>query len=1431
MRTRQTIIWTALPQGFVGDRLRITVFVTPRLESPDATRAGATLADFPTFVHWAETIKGVNFKVEFEGFSPVKDEQVTRVMPAPPTAFWDSLFNERTFVRPYAFDDLSGRNFISYPVADALAFIRGQYQKVATQSPADMPLVSFLLGDTNADGNPVTGDPSGFDPVAPRARDHIRDPARMQATAAFDKVGEFHRRLSDGRRATLPRTDEEFERLVDFHQMVSLLADYPELLTRMGLAVELLVPKSWPEVKADKPGHVRVTPVWTHTPANDHMDFSPSTAYVLQNQARIFAPAPRNTAEVENGVLKVSSAPYELVQVDVDGAAIKALNFVESMKSIDARQQTDAAAGLSSQPTRAGVPTIRSGGLSVVRGGRAKDFKEGLGRPKSFDQHVQRKRALMKTNPTSAEIEERATRLRAEDIVRGYRVDVLDEHTGKWHSLCVRDGEYFFLNAPDAPNVIDGSLPTTDIRHSVFERRMETPLSLKPWKIRDEGFVKMGLTGPTDGSTTDLRLHESLFHWDGWSLAAPRPGRHIGPNGKPLQELNLAEQARTDFKLVASFVAARGSLPRLRFGRRYGLRVRTVDLAGRSLTLEEANANAQAGALVPYLRFEPVAAPVVVMDEEHQPRHYPGESLERLVVRSNFDTTAKAYAARFGQLMGNAKYKPAARRLIAPPKATQLMAEMHGVFDDPATGRARADAYQLISHKAEGAYRPAQDKSADDVIANKDKRPDSSLDPVAPASPFDLPYLPDPLARGAALRFLPGAGGQLGRLVVKPAPAQPLRPDVLRLPFKRDSRAIEYVPLSSVHALGDFASERQSAVLVGFDLEAGWPNFRPFFIALTEPPARMLADDPGRPVWDDKSRTLFVQLAQAETRTIRLSSFFGTERLADFALEMMGVWQWMKEAKGLGAQQLDMLRQLALLGMHWMLTPYREVTLVHAVQQPLAAPTLQGVTFAPGGRATREEGDTYALLEGSIGLHAKSTGKIDLIARWDEQRDSLAAPKPQTIKGSAHVIEKRTGLSDWTLPFDWKLDPSDPERRRMLDRRVRHEFGDTRYRRVRYQTIATSSFREYFEFKDGSAPNASALDFTRVSTETDFVIIPSSARPTAPKVRYVVPAFKWTRTDPANFSANVTTRVSTRTGALRVFLERPWFSSGDDERLAVVLAPGPAPSDAIKPYVTQWANDPIRVSASPAAQLPAPSNFPRRLKEEDDTVWLSEPNSGSVMVASHKVQYDEQRQLWYCDIEVDAGAAYFPFLRLALARYQPSTEHAPRSVEGVELSRVVLTDIVQLVPTRTTTVKLIQQGKDFELFEVTVKGSTYTGVAGSNPKVKVSSKIEVTAEWRDPKTGGELDWIEDDPAVNESALSEGEMNSQSIIWKGNIRLGFLSPPPERRIVVKEWESLSPTPAMAGGDNDNTKRLVYAEHFTAPPILAPPPDFKPKLTDL
>ena len=74
------------------------------------------------------------------------------------------------------------------------------------------------------------------------------------------------------------------------------------------------------------------------------------------------------------------------------------------------------------------------------------------------------------------------------------------------------------------------------------------------------------------------------------------------------------------------------------------------------------------------------------------------------------------------------------------------------------------------------------------------------------------------------------------------------------------------------------------------------------------------------------------------------------------------------------------------------------------------------------------------------------------------------------------------------------------------------------------------------------------------------VHVPSSARPPAPTVLSAVPAFVWETTR----NGAMTTRVR-RGGRIRVELASPWYQTGKDEALAVVVA-----ADFASPRATAW---------------------------------------------------------------------------------------------------------------------------------------------------------------------------------------------------------------------------------------------------------------------
>src|SRR5262249_717307 len=120
--------------------------------------------------------------------------------------------------------------------------------------------------------------------------------------------------------------------------------------------------------------------------------------------------------------------------------------------------------------------------------------------------------------------------------------------------------------------------------------------------VKDEGVFHPSVTGPyaepgaAAGDHPPMRIHEGFLQWDGWSLSAPRPGKTLSnttnpadPTPPPTLHQRPANDPLTSTGLQVQTSARPGSLPRLRFGRSYRLRLRTVDLAGNGLTLKAAD--------------------------------------------------------------------------------------------------------------------------------------------------------------------------------------------------------------------------------------------------------------------------------------------------------------------------------------------------------------------------------------------------------------------------------------------------------------------------------------------------------------------------------------------------------------------------------------------------------------------------------------------------------------------------------------------------------------------------------------------------------------------------------------------------------------------------------------------------------------------------
>jgi hypothetical protein len=1401
---KQLITWTALPNGFgtakdgITPVLKISVRASPRL-TPD-NGGKAPISSFADFHNWTD--KPWRFSVLFGDYpasGPVTPtisgvKPVNELLPD----LWIKLFQSEpsVMVHERITGDYSNPVVRSFPARRVHEFIKKQYTAIALEFPTELPSPGSVYNGQrhniegtslskrgNANFSPLDFNIQTRELLERQLYSIISEgvvpynyPVDIDENNAvqldFYQAELFHA-FKGGQFDTPPKKPE-----LDFHKILAMLGDYPELLRALGLVFdfELSIPagigsvadqivRIWPENRLSDVGDSKI-------PLSDERDskIALATLYDFDGVAKVFS-AKAAGSLIKNGHLDMSGKDFAVAQVDIDGSALKAINFTQTLGDLGIHKPR-----VLGTPKTAALPALRSGGMSVLMNDRASELIKTIHNGTGFE-------AQLATEAARKEI-----KFHAEDITRGYCIDIYDEETGKWRSLCQRTGCY---------------------SHSSLPKELE---------LEGEGTVTLAPISSSDSSgSKDLYLHEALFHWDGWSLSVNHPGLTIRKPlsffanmaafalkmKQPMEDLSSFLKSKLKEKTLFALASYKGDGT--------DLEAKTVELERylakdivaviesgsiytdqlfsgvtmRAVTMQLLTENPQGKNLIRLNRLllEDAYPSEIVKNDSNNVGNEPTDIENAIGLEIKFKVKSGSLPKlRFGHqyklrartvdIAGNSRlfkddldateatssepylrFEPVAspammsdpglrpgesvdrlvirswepqasnptdettRRHILAPRTSVQMAEQHGMIDTAAPGGAASWHPELVKRDAAAI---TEFLSAGDTLD-------------------EAPYLPDPIANGATFMGLPGADAPL-------------------------------------------------AFPVSFSKEYVWPHTGTFRIILKEGVAGF--------EWNEAKRELVVFLPKAERITIRMSS-----NLSDVAtLEKLGIWKWISEATP--SSWLDKFRKIAVEGRHWMITPFREITFIHAVQCPHSAPVLQGAS------ALRSAGDTFFTLAGLLHVHGKSTDKVDFRAAWED-----ILPKPKAGNGFGTASKEADACH-------FKV--SDPE---LLVARMseRHELGDTRHRRISYWATATSRFREYFEEDTIASPPTNNLVFTTPPSNkrpADFILdVPSSARPLSPKIEYIIPTFGWEE------ERNSDGAFRRRTGnSLRVYMSGEWFSSGEGELLGVILAHGPlivtqdglnegeinalyrpaapVPPETLQPFVTRWGIDPIWLSGL-VHQTPTLHHFPdatvratNLLLEENPEIPAGEPKWG-VAVAGHAVAYDSERQLWYCDITIDAGPSYYPFVRLALARYQPC------SVAKTELSRVFTADCVQTIPERLVWVGPNPKNP----FSVRV---SLSGVAPRHTKnIVCPNRVIVRAEICMPGTKPPVWAPLGTPWV---PLSEMQVSKTVTVWNGEIYLPQVRDAQRYRLVVEEYEFLNADPGR-GLDTTAASALRMATHVS------------------
>lgn len=789
----------------------------------------------------------------------------------------------------------------------------------------------------------------------------------------------------------------------------------------------------------------------------------------------------------------------------------------------------------------------------------------------------------------------------------------------------------------------------------------------------------------------------------------------------------------------------------------------------------------------PFLRWDPVIEPAVV------PRHpyTEAESLLTLVVRSGIegpstdgglDLTVVPSAAYAAEVLGahpelGLAWRADSQRHLAPPKSSQFEAELHGMFD-AAFGAASPDDVRTALALALRESGTFLDSTVADLASPgvRVQQPGIAFH-TSPTAEVPSAATPDEHTRGEALTPGQYVAHDVDDLVV------PYLPDPLTTGL-----SMVFPDAGRDHRLaGLFAIE-------GVTLPYGgtWPE---------RPPVRLVLESGEELAARVEGDVARVQVPPGEQLRLRISS-----ALDRSSLDLLGLWRSLPDV----LQSVDLLAEAAADGWFWWLTPSTEIRLVHAVPRPVEVP--RPTVLVP----VRVPGDTAVTLFGGVDVHGPSTERIDVEASWREWIDDVTKPEPAQVdvKAAAAYTTVRydedllvLGAADQEVPL--------PDGTVLRLHKTVHQLGDTRHREIDYRMRATTRYREYFD------PRVlPGLDDVSVVGPGRRLDVPSTARPPKPVVRDVLPLFRWfTETEPEQPFAVRRTRRS----GLRIYLERPWYASGNGELLGVVLAFG---SDALsEDHVSQWGADPVFWQQGPARRAALPLADIAHLVGLDDRrqggrpvgpatprTLVDVPGNPAVWVLAYEPEFSLERGMWFVDVALDPGTAFWPFVRLAVARLQPS------SLPGLHLSPVVRCDTVPLPPERIATVAR----PDDRHVRVVVTGPI--GVPGGLPTevprpgflqlLAASRTMRARLERRLPAVGTDLGWT----TVATLDLPVLGIDGTTVSWAGALELPTpLAPrrPGENttwRVVVEEWERLPADPDPATGAAGVEARIVYADHL-------------------
>lgn len=907
----------------------------------------------------------------------------------------------------------------------------------------------------------------------------------------------------------------------------------------------------------------------------------------------------------------------------------------------------------------------------------------------------------------------------AEDLVDGYRVDVVDPK-GVAHPACARVVDYPLLDS------LGGAA-------SAYYQTSRNDGHVAP-------MARTWTSKPDKGSKTTLTVSQVLTTWTGRPLGLPSPDQASTSSKVPGLAINYAFDPRRPGPILRHFG-------------RYRFLVRARKLNGSSVAvvptrvdefalgsrIDGDNQQIKAKSDDPGFQFgfvEKAPAPTILVDDTFDPRPAAGSGLADRETPTSIRVTAGDKAAKV-------------RWLVLPAMGFDL-AELQGQFDP--RSNSDGDRRRAEQHALHGAYGYLEHDQNGGFASIKAENPLALL--MKPQAISDTVKTP--------AHFVDATLQTLGASLIarKATPPQAFERDApdrdltyfprLRSPRDFDPDAVTPIRIE-VFAL---PNGKKTTIRVGPD----YPLQLPHGTTIKVPTLRIgvaPADTLDLDLWNIRTFDAFKAnpaMARMEAPAIEAKHPVARLFVADRAA-----------AEG-EYQSLMRSYRVASLGDH---VP---ITIEHPVAQPLREPRLTAplnVYRAASVEAWRtmvddeeieDEPDTAKLfVTGELAIDRKSTGEVWAEAFWVDpcSKDRIF----RTIVPEALDRIEQNGLYDYRKPIQFRrlftlpalglphphpgesdadylaridkvnltlldvMPPGSGEREQRIARCLTADFDCDKHRTLAIRIVARSRFAPPPAVPapapvTGSSPGGpapAAPPPPPPTTEDDLTTAPpedmTNIQQTASRAACIAAVrdgdrsgvkmieLLATRRPPPPYvmrDKGTLYRRELRTAAdgsgkelvhiYRCWLDGDWYESGDDEKLAIVCrqsrsATLPGWADV---QTSRWGGD---ATSAPGQELRTatmlqPSEPTRLIAEQIAGAEIKQATltggagnpgqSAQVALACLTPQFHSGFGRWFCDIELKATGAFKVGLKLVLARFQE------KSVAGRALSTTLPIDIVML---------------------------------------------------------------------------------------------------------------------------------------------------------